>query len=243
MYGVRRLAPALVALALTASAALAEPPSAAPFEVVAPRAGETLIAGSRARLEWAPRAGLERRGIEEWEAFLSLDGGESFPFRLTPHLDLDRNSVDFRVPEVPTADARLLFRFGDEREETGYLVPHGFAIALGPVSLPAPSEWSAARGEAARPGDRGVVSWVEGGRRGGGRLVAVRAVPPPRAVDARHRHGDVEPAETETSSEVSPLAPGTTGLVVPPASLRPRPTSAGVHVGVDPLLLTGRRNE
>jgi hypothetical protein len=41
----------------------------------------------------------------EWEAFLSLDGGRTYPVRITPHLDLSiRRRFHFQVPAFPTRD-------------------------------------------------------------------------------------------------------------------------------------------
>src|SRR5437764_9664912 len=90
-----------------------------PVRLAAPRAGETLRAGDMAELAWEPfsQTGLPGHA-EEWEAFLSFDGGATYPVRLTPHLDLALRRVRWQVPAIPTDDARLLLRFGDERRET-----------------------------------------------------------------------------------------------------------------------------
>lgn len=48
----------------------------------APRAGAELAAGSLATVAWDGPP----RGAEEWEAFLSLDGGRTYRLRITPHL-------------------------------------------------------------------------------------------------------------------------------------------------------------
>lgn len=44
-----------------------------------------------------------------------LDSGETYPLRLTPHLDLAVRRCSFRVPDLPARRARLLLRYGDER--------------------------------------------------------------------------------------------------------------------------------
>src|ERR1700712_2541253 len=110
--------------------------SGAAVELLAPRAGATLAAGSEAELAWTPGAGFSRLpDAEEWEAFLSLDGGATYPVRITPHLDQDLRRVRWQVPPIPAADARLLLRFGDEREEeTSIVLPQRFSIA---ASVPA----------------------------------------------------------------------------------------------------------
>src|SRR3954453_15866512 len=83
----------------------------------APRAGEVLRAGGTAELAGEPRGAFARGQAEEWEAFLSFDGGATYPVRITPHLDLKLRRVRWQVPAIPTDDARLLLRFGDERQE------------------------------------------------------------------------------------------------------------------------------
>ncbi|MGH9362636.1 MAG: hypothetical protein ACRD2T_12040 [Thermoanaerobaculia bacterium] len=138
-------------------------------DVVAPVSGAKLVAGETAWIEWLPAPELARFAkAEEWEAFISFDGGESFPVRLTPHLDLGHRRVAFRVPPVISPDCRLLLRFGDEREEREQPVPGHFEIV--PASAPrfVARRRVLARGEAARPGDPGVVLWAEGARDGSG---------------------------------------------------------------------------
>lgn len=131
--------------------------------LVEPAAGRELTAGSLAVVEWEGQPPLA--AAEEWEAFLSLDGGRTHPLRITPHLDLAIRRFTFRVPAFPTRDARFLLRFGDERREVEVEPEHRFTIVPGlGVS---PTSWiSLSRGERARPGDDGVVFWVEGTRDG-----------------------------------------------------------------------------
>ncbi len=64
----------------------------------------------------------------EWEAFLSLDGGRTFPIRLTPHLSSGTRSFAWRVPELAASDARIRLRFGDERFERQVDFPETFSI-------------------------------------------------------------------------------------------------------------------
>ena len=247
---------ALAGLAGFAGTALAAP-MAQPVELVAPRSGETLVAGSTAEIEWAPLARPTRssRGVEEWEAFLSLDGGATYPLRITPHLDQDLRRFSWQVPPVPTADARLLLRFGDERRETMVELPQRFSIVASPVAA-APTlllEIQApARGERARldkdddDDDAGVVAWVEGSRRGGA-LRQVVAVAPP-GFQTR-----IQPAETQ--DEAVELAGGHS-LPVPELQREPRTPSRRPSAGsrlagpldshpfaFDILLLTQRQNE
>jgi hypothetical protein len=162
-----RLAASLaVVLGLSASAGLASPLA---IELISPRPGAAWRAGERVTIEWRlagdwPR-GLE---VEEWEAFLSLDGGASYPVRLTPHLERDIRSVSFVAPGLPTSNARLLLRFGDERREVEWSSGAEFAIAGSDVPLIPPRQAVGEAGEAPRPGDPGVVRWTDGARDGGG---------------------------------------------------------------------------
>ena len=110
---LRRLATALLTAGLTAGVARAQP-TEPPVRLLSPADGAVLAAGSTATLEWAPPGGpLRSTGSErweEWEAFLSLDGGASYTVRLTPHLDRELYRVGFRVPDLPTRSGRLLLR-------------------------------------------------------------------------------------------------------------------------------------
>lgn len=93
------------------------PPDLHPIEQLAPSQGAVLVGGGSAELRWSELPAFARlHDVEEWEAFLSLDGGKSYPFRITPHLDRDLRTLRWQVPPVASADARLLFRFGNEEE-------------------------------------------------------------------------------------------------------------------------------
>lgn len=243
------LALASLILAVPAARVLAESP---PVRLVSPQPGATLLAGSEAVLEWAPLAPLGE--IEEWEAFLSLDGGRTYPIRITPHLDQDLRRVRWRVPGLPTSDARLLLRLGDEHRETAYELPQRFSIAtvagMEPA-FPLALFWSRApaAGEPALPGRPGVVAWVEGSRRGGS--IRQRVAPERLAVRSGYSfpHHHTEPAIL-TSGEESPSDPlsspsANTAKPAPPAGGEARltgPTRA-TPLPTDILLLTQRQNE
>ncbi len=154
--------------ALPASA-LAEPS----LRLISPTEGQRLAPGASARIEWEDRGLLDRHETE-WEAFLSLDGGRTYPIRLTPHLDLALSGFSFEVPDLPSRDARLLLRFGNEQVERTFEAPVRFEIGASRDST-----WMASlltpefaqtfeSGEPARHGDRGVVLWMEGDREGRG---------------------------------------------------------------------------
>lgn len=164
---------ALIRLAVVVLAAIAAAaPAAAEKEndlvrLVSPRPGATLVGGSAVVLEWRPGPGLAAlRHAEEWEVFLSLDGGRTFLSRITPHLDIRMRRVTVHVPRLPSNDVRLLLRMGDERDEREQLLPGRYHIVLDHAAPPIWRPRQPLPGEAARPGAPGVVVWVEGGRDG-----------------------------------------------------------------------------
>jgi hypothetical protein len=194
----------LVWAALAVPSAVSALEGGAPaVQLVAPRAGATLAAGSTAELEWAPFAKLA--GVEEWEAFLSVDGGKTYPVRITPHLDQDLRRVTWQVPSTPTPDARLLLRFGDERREVSVELPHRFSIVSSPAGATGFTLASVApeRGEPALPGQDGVVAWVEGSRRGGS-LRQVVAAERPR-LQARLSLPETRSEAAVLTTEAAPL--------------------------------------
>ena len=154
----RRLAAAVILLGPLAAAAES-------LTVTAPVDGEVLRGGSLARIAWTASAPLPR-GVVEWEAFLSVDGGRYYATRITPHLDIDIRSFEWRVPNVSSNDVRLLIRIGDEREEKSVDVPLRLAIIADlDVRMPV-ARVAASAGESARPGDPGVAAWASGDRAG-----------------------------------------------------------------------------
>jgi len=242
-----------LALALGTVAPAAGMRSAQPTAVrlEAPRAGETLRAGDTVELAWAPRepfAGPDH--AEEWEAFLSFDGGATYPVRITPHLDLQLRRVRWQVPAIPTNNARLLLRIGDERHETSLELPQRFAIAEAPWAAPlfgGGARLAALPGEPALPGRPGVVAWVEGSRQGGA-LRAVVAAPPPSLEDAL-RTPAAGFQEAVLATEDAPVQltalPAANGTAAPPLPRRSL-SAAGAPANLpslDILLLTQRQNE
>lgn len=229
----------------------------APVELVAPADGATLVAGSAATIEWAPLARWrELPKVEEWEAFLSLDGGATYPIRLTPHLDEDIRRFRWQVPPLPTRQASLLLRFGDERIETGVLMPQRFTIVAPASGLV--SSWTSlslfarrapGAGESARPGEPGVVAWVEGSRRGEG-LRQMVAAPPPDSTRARRELPEWRGASAEAAAERLPgerlaLVAGKDGAPASPFGRGAALASAGTAPAPprDLLLQTQRQNE
>jgi len=161
--------PLLCAAAVLVGALAVVPPAVAAADLVrlvSPAPGATLAAGSSVTLAWEPGPGLAALPhAEEWEAFLSLDGGRTFLTRLTPHLELEMRRVTVRLPELPSDDARLLLRVGDEREQA---IAGGYRIVAGEVKATSWRMPRLGRGEPARPGAPGVLVWVEGSRDGEG---------------------------------------------------------------------------
>jgi hypothetical protein len=231
---------------------LALPGRAQPVRLVAPLAGSTLAAGSTAELEWAPLADFDRLSkVEEWEAFLSLDGGATFPLRITPHLDQDLRRIAFQVPPVPTGDARILLRFGDEHRETAVVLPEGFSIVVASPGLE-PAFGLASRalsaGEPALPGQAGVVAWVEGSRRGVGlrQVVASRQPGLEGRIDPPTSSGETA---VLVSAPAPPQPPGPlpgSGVDAGPPTGRVAalwPAGTGPPLSLDILLLIQRQNE
>jgi len=218
-------------------------------ELLSPRPAIPLVAGTTAVLQWEPLAGLAGLPArEEWEAFLSLDGGKSYAFRITPHLDSDLQRTLWEVPGIPSADVRLLLRFGDERRETAIELPQRFTItaAPGPFLALAPRAGLArGRGEAARPEDTGVAAWTEGSRRGAGRRQVV-------AADTALSDG-VRPPDTARGPAALTVRPVKTGPPAPSREpVKSAPRGGGAPAArerqaptppIDVSLLTCRLNE
>jgi hypothetical protein len=154
---LRLVAAALLAFSLAAR-------GAEPLTVTAPADGTVLRGGSVATIRWTAIA--LPRGVVEWEAFLSVDGGRYYATRITPHLDIDIREFDWPVPNVTSDDVRLLIRIGDEREERSVDVPLRLSIVADPGAPMHVAHVARSAGESARPGDPGVAAWVAGDRQG-----------------------------------------------------------------------------
>jgi hypothetical protein len=171
-----------IALCVFASFARAES-----LRVVAPANGATLRGGSFAELRWTSAKVPE--AAEEWEAFLSVDGGKYYAFRVTPHLDIQLRSFTFVVPNVDTRNARILIRTGDEVHELHFESRDSFAIVRDAnAEQPLPRVLKSGRGEAARDGDPAVVAWVDGARNGAG-VTQQSSMPVPSAALASSASG------------------------------------------------------
>lgn len=138
---------------------------AATLSLVEPRDHAVLQGGSLATITWTATGPLPE-GAEEWEAFLSVDGGRYYADRITPHLDIDIRSFQWRVPNVSSKEVRLLIRVGDERSESVFELEPRFSIEATEELEPPFVTLPKSRAEAARPGDPPVVEWANGDRRG-----------------------------------------------------------------------------
>lgn len=147
----------LVAVAAFLLLACGAAPAGAGPRFTEPGPKAVLQSGDTIRVAWSLANGLDDFG--EMEILLSLDGGRTFPVRLTRDLEPDTTTLDWRVPALPTDRARLALRAGDGDEpaaERILLVSEEFSIEVGPSSrleptLPVRGEW---RTREALDGDR-----------------------------------------------------------------------------------------
>jgi hypothetical protein len=225
-------------------------PGAPAVELIAPAPGTALVAGGQVAVEWRSAEGAPPR-FEEWEVFLSLDGGATWPFRLTQHLDATRRRALVELPPFPTGDARFLFRFGDEREERELELPHAFAIAAASPSraplVATPWRLAAGRGEPARRHLPGVAWWIEGPRSGASaRLFVSEELAAGLSAGARLAAAPLGLGPAERDGERPPVAlPAAVADVELPRT-PPRSTLAADPSpprSSDLLALHGRRNE
>ncbi|MGH7490218.1 MAG: hypothetical protein ACRD3J_14995 [Thermoanaerobaculia bacterium] len=175
----------------------AVPLSADALRVTVPAAGAMLHGGSFATLQWT--ASTLPQHAEEWEAFLSLDGGTYYAFRITPHLDIDRRQFDFVVPNVDTANARILIRTGDEKRESLFELPQRFSIKRDANAHASAlhAVVNTGHAEAAREGDPVVIAWADGDR-AGSRVTQESSTARETAFDS------VEKQKSTTSPAVAP---------------------------------------
>ena len=159
---------ALLALLLIATATAAGA-SQEKFTIrlLAPSAQTEVDAGSTQILAWQNDGTL--RNVEEWEAFLSVDGGRTYPIRITPHLDASIHAFPWSVPLLPGADVSILLRLGDEREEHAIVFPERLRIrkAIPPETLAHQIDAQVAnRSDILNDHGTLLVDWVDGTRDG-----------------------------------------------------------------------------
>lgn len=195
-----------------------------------------LDGGARAEVAWEA-AGALPPDVDEWEAFLSVDGGRHYSVRITPHVDATVRRFTFLVPNVAASDARILIRLGDERHERVIKLNRSFAIvprlARAELRTPVLTE---RKGESALFDDDRVGEWVTSD------LVV-------------HRHRDLQELETVTCSDAVTSSPFVLSRDGKARATRPRSitirtierrktttASPTLPASRDPLLLLTRLN-
>lgn len=155
----RKLALRLVAFgaaALSAATALGTPGRGFQYPV----AGSRLDPGTEVIVSWQLPSVPEG---DEMELVLSLDGGDTFPVRLTRSLSPSASAAAWRVPALPSPRARLALRTGESGEvdrETLVFQSGIFSISADPRAGAEPlfasdGEW---RTSEARDGRRDLPS-------------------------------------------------------------------------------------
>jgi len=151
-------------------AGFARPAAAAP-RLVSPAPGTFVVPGRAARIE----IGGAPSGAEEWEAFVSLDGGRTYPLRVTPHLPIAERAFDWTVPALAPGTLRVKVRFGTRGTEREFLLEGRFDVATGDAGDLLASE-AAALGQPPAPGEEQTVAWIDRAN-GRARLVVPAARP------------------------------------------------------------------
>jgi hypothetical protein len=118
----------LIGALLLAGAVSAPAARAATF---APRLPEVVIPGQEIELRWS---GLPS-SVEEVEIVLSLDGGRTFPVRVSRELDARDQVHRWRVPRFESGTAMLRLRMGSRHHEVDGPTSALFRIS-GPTGLP-----------------------------------------------------------------------------------------------------------
>jgi len=145
----RRLALALAVVVRFSTAAGAEP-----AQVHLPRAGDTVWVGSTVAVSWHALP----TEAKEMELFLSLDGGATYPLRLTPQMAPGVTSWRWSVPNLPTERARLRLRVGipgrgevDAPPSGLFRIAHEGWVVAEPVRWHAGELWLGLGGDPAPP--------------------------------------------------------------------------------------------
>jgi hypothetical protein len=82
--------------------------------LVSPTTGQVLVPGQQVKVAWKAMLPPVDLSWCELELYLSLDGGKSFPYRITPQLDPRASFFYWTVPNTPSSAAVLDIRFGCE---------------------------------------------------------------------------------------------------------------------------------
>jgi hypothetical protein len=88
-----------------------------------PAAGESLAPDAIVEIRWASLCDDPRlRALDEAEIVLSLDGGETFPVRVSTELKPCSARYLWKVPALPTAHARIALRAGEDERDTSEVI-------------------------------------------------------------------------------------------------------------------------
>jgi hypothetical protein len=118
-------------------ATLAGVPAAARADAfLSPGSGEALAPGSIVEVRWTSLCDAPQdRAVDEAEIVLSLDGGKTFPIRVTPELRPCASRFLWTVPALASAHVRLALRAGVEerdQDESIEVVSADFRILADP---------------------------------------------------------------------------------------------------------------
>jgi len=124
------------------------PAAASESRFLTPANGEVLASGVTHEARWLSVC-PSSRDADEMEVLLSIDGGRTFPIRLTAELPLCASSFRWKVPAVSSDQARLAVRMGRdghaESEEIVFVSPPfritTFAAGEDSELVGGPSEW------------------------------------------------------------------------------------------------------
>jgi hypothetical protein len=117
---------------ILAAALLHALPAFAGVVLPLPRSGERVRSPERVEVR-LPELALPE-DADEKELVLSLDGGQSYPVRVTAETGAAEKSLVFRVPNLPSTRARLALRAGDETREVVVAESAIFVIERDPAS-------------------------------------------------------------------------------------------------------------
>ena len=110
---MRRAPFSLAAMITLALAVLARPGAAVGSGAASLEVPAVVTAGQSVELRWSALPA----DVEELELVLSLDGGRTYPVRVSPELEAREGGYRWRVPDLPAARARLMLRMGGEEGE------------------------------------------------------------------------------------------------------------------------------
>jgi hypothetical protein len=208
-----------------------------------PAVGTRVVAGSTAFIDWD--AAATPANVDEWEAFISIDGGRTVLSRVTPHLDATIHRFRLTVPDLPGADVTLLLRFGDERDERRFVFPSRMRIS-GVAHAMAVVPEAGARGEAFDVDEEGATSWIEGSREGSSLhffVLGGNAMSSGRAeVETPIRDGSATALTTGGSRHDSVGNTVVAEIAAVEGSLLQRPDTCATRFVSDILLMSRRRN-